>query len=356
VRFTSFNVLFFCVSFLLLFPCSLSAQSTTWIDFNNGLWSDSSNWTGGVPTTSSTATIGIGDVTQNTSGGATVANLNYGFGTSDLNLQTDLTVTGHLNWTDGTIAGPASLNISGTALIEDGDLEGTVNSTANVNLDSFVFFNGASGTGVWNNLSGSQFNLVDNANLAFSNTFNNQSGAVLRKLNSSDEAQFSWNLNSSGLIQVNGGTLSLLGDSNIDGEVRLSAGATLDFKTIKDYSFGANAVVNGDGVLEWSAGDTTVDHTLNVNSGLRLDGTGDLIGSGVLNINGFLDWDSSFQMKGTGVTNLHGDARIEGGGLERTLNNYGYVDFQPFTFLAGNALVYRRFCSRSNRRTPGFWR
>lgn len=316
---------------------SLKGQSTSWIDFSNGSWSNSGNWSNGVPGANSTASISIGQVTQSITGGTTVQNLNYGFGTSDLNLQTDLEVTGHLNWTDGSISGPSALNLTGTALIEDGDLDGTVNSTADVTLDSFVFFDGSSGTGVWNNLAGSQFNLVDNANLAFSNTFNNQSGAVLRKLASSDDARMSWNLNSDGLIQVDGGRLELVGDSHINGEVQIAAGGTVDFQTIRDYSFGANAVVNGDGVLEFSAGDTTVDHQLEVNSNLRLDGTGELFGSGTLNVNGFLDWDSSFRMLGTGVTNLFGDSRISGGGLERTLNNHGYVNFQPVTFLAGTA-------------------
>ena len=69
---------------------SLKGQSTSWIDFSNGSWSNSGNWSNGVPGANSTASISIGQVTQSITGGTTVQNLNYGFGTSDLNLQTDL--------------------------------------------------------------------------------------------------------------------------------------------------------------------------------------------------------------------------------------------------------------------------
>ncbi len=327
----------FLLSLFLFIPTTSFAQTTEWIDFNDGFWGDSSNWTNGAPGPNSTARIRIGDVTQNNVGGATVRSLTFDFGTSDLTLETDLTITDHFFWDSGDVIGPAKLNLTGTSEIKDGRLIGTVDSTADVTVNPDVFFNGAGGDGVWNNLSGAKFNLGADADLAFDSTFNNESGAVIRKLAGSTESRFNWNLNSTGLIDVDGGRLSLLGDSVINGEVDIASGATLDLGTIRDYTFGANAVINGDGVFEVSAGDVFVDNTLNVNSNMRLDGTSEILGSGTINVNGFLDWNFGGRMRGTGVTNLFGDTLQRGGGLERTLNNYGSVDFQPSTFLSGTS-------------------
>ncbi|MFK7766895.1 MAG: PEP-CTERM sorting domain-containing protein [Mariniblastus sp.] len=325
----------FALALTFILSNSLYAQTTQWIDHRDGFWGDSSNWSNGAPGATSEARIRVGKVTQNNIGGATVKSLTFDFSTSDLILETDLTITDHFFWDSGEVIGPAKLILTGTALVEDGRLTGTVDSTADVTVTPFVFFNGAGGDGVWNNLSGAKFNLGEDADLAFDSQFNNNTGAVIRKLDGSTESRFNWNLNSTGLIAVDGGRLSLLGNSIIDGEINIATGGTLDLGTIKDFTFGANAVINGGGVFEVSAGDMFVDHTLNVNSNMRLDGTSEIYGSGTINVNGFLDWDSSNKMKGTGVTNVYGDSLITGGGLERTLNNHGYVDFQPFTFLAG---------------------
>lgn len=322
---------------VVLFSQTAIQAQTSWIDFNNGSWDDPNNWNNGVPTTNSIVSINIGQITHSTTGGSTIRDLNYGFGTSDLNLGTDLTVTGHMFWEDGDILGPAALNLTGTALVEDGHLKGTVNSTAVVNVKPFVFFNGAGSDGIWNNQSGAQFILEDNADLAFSSTFNNNSGAIIRKLTSPDESRFNWNLNSTGLIEVqNGGHLTLLGESFIDGDVTIGNGGVLEFGTIEDYTFGANATVTGDGYLELGAGDAIVDSVLNVDSNFRMDGTSTLTGSGTLNVNGFFDWQFAGDMEGTGTTNLNGNTLITGGGLDRTLNNYGSVQFNPNTFLSGS--------------------
>ncbi|MEM9940524.1 MAG: hypothetical protein AAF939_02965, partial [Planctomycetota bacterium] len=174
-------------------PSTIHAQDTRWIDFENGLWSDFGNWSNGVPGANSSAFIGIGQITQNTVGGATIRELEYDWGTSDITLDTDLTVTDHFIWGDGTISGNANLILQGTAEVNDGRLEATVESFADVDVDPFVFFNGAGGQGVWNNRAGAKFNLFSDSDLAFDSTFNNFSGGTIHK-QQSGEARFNWNL------------------------------------------------------------------------------------------------------------------------------------------------------------------
>ena len=343
LSFTKISSAIILISLMVSSTSSLMAQTTSWIDGNNGSWTDSANWTNGVPTSASIVSINDGDVVQDATNGAVVDSLTYGFGLSTLELQADLTVSGNMNWTAGTILGPGALNLTGTAVVGDGDLEGTVNSTADVNLTPSVRLSG-SPTAIWNNQAGSSFNFTESAEISSSvpGTFNNEAGAVLQRTGSGLEATLAWNLNSFGLIRVDESRLVLAGNTFIDGDVQIASGAALDLRpSFVNFGFGANATVNGGGVLELS-GPTTINDTLNVNTDMRLDGGGELLGSGVLNVNGFLDWDGSFTMGGTGTTNLNGDSLIQGGqDLERTLNNYGYVDYQSSLRGRGASSVWR---------------
>ena len=255
----------------------------------------------------------------------TTVNLSGGLGGS-----ADVTVTGSLTWTAGTMTGTGTTEIlaGGTLSIGGGSymdkyLGRTLNNSGTATLSSYYSSSstgGGSGA-VFNNLPGATFDVQADYGLAgtapavFNNagTFRKSAGTGTTDITSA------WTFNNTGTFEVQTGTVSAAGPFNNSGIVNVWPGRTLTLSG-SDTSSGT-FTVGGGGTLQFTGG----THTLN----------GALDGPGRVSVTG-----GSVTFNGP-VAGL-GPALALGSGLAVSLNSnpvvFATIDLSGGT-LAGSARV-----------------
>jgi hypothetical protein len=218
---------------------------------------------------------------------ASNATLNLGGSIGTYNGQTQLTLQpgATMNWTNGSLFAPLTiptnsvLNFAGSGSIYVYDPItnfGTMNWTgSSIYLYNYSYYYGY--TGQINNQSGAIFNILTNVTGSYGysvGTFNN-AGTVIQAPIAGASSLY-WNINNTGLVDVQGGTLNIQGatqPANIGGGTYIAeAGATINFSgggyLTDEYT------AQGGGTMDFSSG-TFTNTTSTV-----LDGVG------VYNLNG----------------------------------------------------------------------
>nr|WP_200589600.1 filamentous hemagglutinin N-terminal domain-containing protein [Noviherbaspirillum pedocola] len=214
-----------------------SYSTTRWATDASGLWSASSNWTRGVPTTGKDAVISRAAPTVVTIDNAVATPLSLiddndltlaagGF----LTLPTGFTSYAHtLTLSGGTLSNPSALTLAGPLVLQSGSINGA--GSLAIGSGGSIVKSGA---------------LDASINQAFSNA---------------------------GAVQIDGGSLHLGGDGVHTGSFTVAAGATLDFAA-STQQFADGSSFNGAGSFAHSGGNAILvgaGSGLSVNAGASLD-------------------------------------------------------------------------------------
>ncbi len=300
--------LFFFFVILVFFP--LAGFSASYSSVQSGDWNDPATWGGsGVPVSGDDVRINSGD---------------------------EVTYSGDLNWTSGTISGNIDLIVTGDFSVSGGAF--SVWSTLSVQVGGdFIYSIGSfpmdsgyflqvdgsftSTTGGLNNSSANTIMIGENVTVDGDIILNNGAitiGGNMTSTNGKVEVNNNSSLTIGGDLQVassiklNNGTLYVDGNSSAT-SLEVNNGST--FFSGQDLAIGNSIVVNG-GVIDVNGGVSTSDITLNNTSILAIDG--DLIKDGNITINSV---NSDLVVAGDFVSS--------GGGT--TINNDG--GFYVFQFL-----------------------
>lgn len=263
----------------------------------------------------------------------------------------DVTVNGAMVWTFTNFSGAGAMNANGGIAISGDTFTRTI-SQRTMNNAGVATYSGSgqislSQSAVWNNLSGSTFEIQNTSPIGATvnpaGTFNNQ--GTLRKT-SSGISNISIALNNDGLIEVQAGTLQATGGGVSSGDMDISTSS--NFTLSGNHAIHAGASLNGAGTLAIAIGTTTFDDAptgagnlaitngnavfngTGVLNGLTLVG-GTLSGTGTLTVDGLTSWTFT-NLFGTGVLNANGGIAMTGDTFartisQRTLNNAGFATF-----------------------------
>ncbi len=323
---------------------------------NNNQWSNSANWSSGVPTSDAIVTINSGSIDNTSLGSVAVYGLNLNGGTlttsemfiTKFNLLSGVlaggTVNingsgGTMNWTGGQFNGTlgilngASLNISGAT----GKLIGSssvVNNSGVTTWTGPASLKGFQNT-TFNNLAGAKFLIASDgtvfANFYGGNVFNNV-GTMEKTAGNGVSQMDSWTYATSGIVKASTGvldfnaTLALQDQSTITGltRVRFSGGAvaltggtkidgaTLELanSTLTGTASATFSCANG-GALEWTGG--VIGGTVNFDATASLkilsSNTKQIATAGILNNAGGVLWNGSGAIQGnqnSSINNLAG--------------------------------------------------
>ncbi|HUP61678.1 MAG TPA: hypothetical protein VNA69_14805 [Thermoanaerobaculia bacterium] len=235
-------------------------------------------------------------------------------GALNLNSTASFTMTG-LTLSNGTFGGTSAVTISGTFAWSGG----TVNRTGTVTLPSGSFFNitaptvkywysamlqhsgtatSASGSyiyfyngPVFNNLSGATWDMqTDSGYYVGSGTpvFNN--AGTLTKSAGTGTKDFYFQLNNTGTVNVNSGTLRIANGGTSSGPFNVGSGATLQFYG-GTHNLNAGATLTGAGSVAATGGIANVVDTYDISTATTVNGgtlnlTGNVIALGVLTASG----------------------------------------------------------------------
>lgn len=352
-----------------------------WISNSSGIWEDGSNWsTGGPPLPGQTVIIdrSSADVTVTLSSGtaepgkilctetielaggelevkksvSTIRNLCVSQGTLLVDKKLDveyftqsggvvtggnrLLVTVQANWTGGEQTGNGRTNIGESATLQMSsssakNLTGgrTMNNRGSTTLtDTGSLFISEGAT--FNNLAGASFDVQSDA--AFEHftgvpgEFNNEGNFVK---SSGTNTSFDVNLafNNDGTVQVQSGTLQLIGGGTSSGMFSISSSSSVDFASGTSI-LDTGASVSGDGEALLSGG--TLDVAGNpVTFESFSQSTGTVTGNGELLISNRMNWTGGMQ-NGSGKTTIGSDADLFVSGSSpkvlrggRTMDNSG---------------------------------
>jgi hypothetical protein len=274
--------------------------------------------------------------------------------------QGNVVVEGLLLWTGGTMSGTGSTTSNGTLTL--GPASGSTptldvrplinNGPATMTGTSIAINNGA----VFENAAGATFLVRTNANINASGGGLFSNDGDFRKTDSSGKTNVGL-FNNTGSVEVETGTLTLLGGGSSSGPMSVAAGTTLQFVgsvTRTTYTLSRSSSVDGDGTVlvgdvnlgrfvtvnilgSYSIANTSIrdggianfaiDATINA---LTLDSSftppASLTGTGNLTVTGALSW-SGGAMAGAGSTTAAGTLNISGAANKdlngRTLVNAG---------------------------------
>ncbi|HEV2391800.1 MAG TPA: Ig-like domain-containing protein [Verrucomicrobiae bacterium] len=320
-------------------------------------WFTPGNWTpAGVP--------GALDVVNITNGGtvtlsssAAIASLFLSAGT--LNGSGSLTVTNLFNWTGGTVACPmalssnAVLNLSGSGpfyLANSLTNHGTVNWTG-----GGLYLNNCSGTAAIFNMAGATWNILCdqflNPSCGGGNAYFQNSG-VLRKSTTTGATSFSVPIYSTGQVAALTGSINFNSGGTIDGAFNASNGAAINFS-------GGNfttvvPVVAGPGLIQFNGGTLTLSNDIVAN--LALTGGNIALGpnfqggtitnftvagstlTGTNTVSGTLNWSAGtingpLTIAHNGVLNLQGNGTMY---MANVLTNSGTVNWSNGVFTVVN--------------------
>ena len=358
------------VLLLLTFALPMMAQAADYVytagSFNQGFgvndprrnynWHNEFNWEPqGIPNAGDGATIGIGGfVFVNLP--TTVQNLTLASGDGnapDIRIPNNLTVTGTLNWSEGTIGygDPGNLVIAAGATVnllgpDDKTFIGVqLNSAGTINwIGSGRFAVGASS--IVNN-SGlmdisaemAYFGIVANPGPILNNsgTIRRSAGAGLFSIAGFDAARtdsLRGIFNNTGIVDVQTGTFQFHGGSST-GAFNVAAGATL--QCADSHRFSGNTI-SGAGTFRLSGGFNEAKGTITRNDGLTeltgdarwRGGFSDVEGSSaVLTGNSLFSWQSG-SMNGTWTLDTNLQSEASGGAFKTydgTITNKGTFDW-----------------------------
>ncbi|MDN3542964.1 MAG: PEP-CTERM sorting domain-containing protein [Roseateles asaccharophilus] len=254
-------------------------------------------------------------------------------GAGRLNNNADLLVTGPTTWGGGTFAGtgttrlegPVSLvgtsssTISGGTLVMAGTTTHTGSGGININASNTRLLN----EGSWLDQAGGNVGIGGSGAAVFDNTGRYlKTGAFTTSIGTSGAA-----FNNTGTVQVEAGTLNVLGGGNSPGQFTVAAGATLQFSAgtmtlgrsvsnLGSFRVGGAAIVNAAPGLELGGNTVVSAGRLNLGGNSqfeRLDfvGSGTLANSGNLVVTGPTTWGGG-TFAGPGSTRLEGAVSLAG--------------------------------------------
>jgi hypothetical protein len=260
-----------------------------------------------------------------------------------------VTVTGLLTWTGGTMRGPGRIVANGGVMIN-------APATSNPTLDGRTFDNAGTATwtgmgpitvmngATWNNLAGAVFDAQSDLRFADSpglpSSFNN--AGILRKSSSIGTTTLRFVLNNTGLVDVQTGTLSFIGEASTGGTFAVAANAVLDITPWPGvFTFNQASRVTGMGSVSFRQGLVHIEGVYDVSGPTIINGgiadflsdvtlgaltlnSGTLSGPTTVRVTGLLDWTGG-AMIGPGRTVANSSLMIHGWGTRslasRTLDN-----------------------------------
>jgi uncharacterized repeat protein (TIGR01451 family) len=288
-----------------------------WINSSGGNWNTGSNWSNGVPTSSTYAVIdATGTYTVSLDTAATVASLTVGGGISGtqtlsipsptLSLSGTSTIAsnGALNLNGGTLAGAGDLTVNGSMAFSSGTLSGagnliipatrtmsitgggikiidsrTINNSGTITFDAANAY--AQGTTVINNLAGGIYDIISDGNFAYnggSPQFNN-TGTINRNTTTGTSI-FGLALVNNSAVNVQTGLLSFdRGGSATAGTFSVSSGATLRFGGSSNFPLDSSSSISGAGSVEVAGSDVSHPGSYNISGGTTAS-------NGTLTLNG----------------------------------------------------------------------
>lgn len=319
-------------------------NSTSWTNPVGGLFSDPANWSNGVPLAGSAVSIDLpGSYTVTLDEDISLASLTLGStsGTQTLNVNNhslsltgestiasngvlnlsgtsvatgaNLTVQGIFNWSSGalgyggstTIADGGTLNIATSA---DHDMNGhTLTNNGTVNWTGGRIRTGSGGNiingGIWNDQCDGEIN----HDFGFTGSSFTNSGTYRRSVATGVKAFTSVAFNSTGIVDVQSGTLDINAGGSAGGTFTAAATATVDFNA--SYGFVDGVSFSGEGAINLAAGSSTFSGTLTTQN-LTLNGA---TIAGDHTIVGTLNWiGGTFNSSGTTTIDANGKLLIAG--------------------------------------------
>ena len=355
----------------LLYVGHAHTATVTWIGPNGGSWHTSSNWQNqtlptalddvqlgtfdtqvgdffSVTTSVAASATGTGTLLINSTSGNNGLTLSGNSSLGGLTLEggsfrnsATTAISGSLTWRDGSLLGPgttrvertANLNLANGLLLTGGHtlvLKGSTSAqTLGFSSQNALGIENARlvNEGAWLDQASDNTSFRNlNAHLGLGN-FDNL-GSFTKETAAVTTFQSGVLFNNSGTVNVNVGTLRILGGGNSStGSFHVAEGATLAFGNLNTYTLGA-AVTN--------AGTVTIDGNVRAALGLQLAGRTS-VNSGILSldaissfvdlslngsssiqaisllVSGRLDW-SGGSLSGLGTTRSTGELLISGGG------------------------------------------
>ncbi len=237
------------VSFLAVSSLGNTTVSGATVSFNAAAGLSNTTVSGGIVNFNAAASINGGSISSGTLSGSA-----------------DVTVTGIVAWTGGTMSGAGktiiastgTLNLSGSgnvALSRSMDNKGTIawSGGGAVNMTNATLTN--NGQINYSSSASPYINLTSGTNLVVNNGTINKGG--------SGWAVIAVPFNNVGTVNVQVGTLNLVGGGTDNSGFSVSSGATLGFVG-GTHSLGVAAGITGAGKLTASAGTVTVNSVVNV--------------------------------------------------------------------------------------------
>jgi hypothetical protein len=298
----------------------------------------------------------FGGSVMNIEGDLTVGSL--GIGAGALNGSGDVTVTHYFVFTQG------SMNGSGRTIVGPDATGGLYTASSKAINNSRVLENrgelvysgnglafGLSGAGSGRivNAAGATFEIQDEADVNRNSTGNYgfDNAGLLRKTGTNSTAFFASNvaLNNTGTIQVESGTIELVGGGNLGGSVVVDPVTTTRLLLNSSVTAAEGLQLTGEGLVEVT-GTLVADHALTVPK-LRLGGS--LSGSGTITVADEFNWTGG-SMNGSGRTLIGPDAT---GGLStaaaKQINNSRVFENRGSLVYSGAGLVFGLGASGTGR-------
>jgi RHS repeat-associated protein len=351
-------------------------STVSWIGPSGGDWDTGSNWsTGLVPTASD-------DVQITQSGAAITHQYDHGdqvnsltsssaisLSNGSLSIATTSTISNGFTLNGGVLDGSGTLTVTGLTTWSGGSMTGTGTTIAQGGMalgGGYMYLNGwtldNTGTATWtgdnyslylyngaaiNNETGATWDFQTDASIFVQDSstpvFTNQ--GMLKKSAGAHTTNVRVEVNNSGTIDAQSGTLSLQRGGTSTGSFAAETNATLDFQDTGNHTtFAAGSLVCGPGTISFSAGTDNVDGAYTVPgttsitgafvdfSGSRPDTLGTLIltsgaltGSDTVTVTALTTWAGG-TIGGPGVFVTQGDMVLGGGFLtllQGTLDNAG---------------------------------
>ena len=267
---------------------------------------------------------------------ANVKAVNFDVAGGTLDGPGNLTVSGTLQWTSGTMRGAGT-----TTIAPGGKLD--ITGSAAKNLQRTVMNGGVttwSGTGnvlcsagtAFNNQSGGTFAIQNDQTWSFNAAgtppqFNNLAGSTLTKSAGSGTTTFSnVSFNNAGTVQAGSGVVALAGGVS-SGSFSVAAAGRVDFSA-GTHTLNSGATINGAGMARVT-GTATLTIAGNITAANLELAAGGVDGAGNLTIGGTLRWAAG-TMSGPGATTVAPGATVTITGdtpknLLRTVNNSGHT-------------------------------
>jgi hypothetical protein len=271
------------------------------------------NWNAGTAFTGNGQVYIAGPVSVNAplTMGSLRLDSNQPFFSGTITDNANLTITGALNWTGGTIGG------TGTTQLTSGSTT-TINTADGVNVGAGHTLQNAgtvdwiagsislnSSTTVFNNQAGAAFNAQGDASMGGISgaTFNN-AGTFTKTspVGTGTTTVSAPAFNNAGTVTVQSGKLTIGAGGAASGAFSVGPGDTLAFIFGGNYTFNAGSSLTGTGLVDVGGTTVNVNGALSVPS-LQVDNGSLIANNGSLTITGGLNWTGG-TLGGKGITTL----------------------------------------------------